>query len=76
MLCCGGIVQSDWPFIRSVETINNIHLKLDRDRRPKVHNAGVTKCDINTKNGIIHEINDIISVRQRQPQQQMQEHYW
>ena len=40
-------------------------LRLNRDRRPKIENAGITKCDIVAKNGIIHEINDIISTSQR-----------
>lgn len=62
VLCCSGIVRSEWPFVRSVETVNKHHLHLNRDRRPKVQNAGITKCDIIAKNGIVHEINDIISV--------------
>lgn len=65
VICCAGIVQSNWPFIRTVETINQQRLKLNRDRRPQVQNAGVTKCDIVAKNGIIHEINDVISVQNK-----------
>ncbi|XP_055643969.1 transforming growth factor-beta-induced protein ig-h3 isoform X2 [Toxorhynchites rutilus septentrionalis] len=66
VICCAGIVQSDWPFIRTTETINQQRLKLNRNRRPQVQNAGVTKCDIVAKNGIIHEINDVISVQKKQ----------
>lgn len=66
VICCAGIVQSDWPFIRTAETINQQRLKLNRNRRPQVQNAGVTKCDIVAKNGIIHEINDVISVQKKQ----------
>lgn len=65
VICCAGIVQSNWPFIRTAETINQQRLKLNRDRRPQVQNAGVTKCDIVAKNGIIHEINDVISVQKK-----------
>lgn len=62
VLCCAGITRSEFPFIRSVESINKHHLHLNRDRRPKVQNAGVVKCDIIATNGIIHEINDVITV--------------
>ncbi|XP_055602882.1 periostin isoform X2 [Uranotaenia lowii] len=65
VICCSGIIQSDWPFIRTTETINQQRLKLNRNRRPQVQNAGVTKCDIVAKNGIIHEINDVISVQKK-----------
>lgn len=66
VLCCAGIVKSDWPFVRLVKTINDVDLKLNRDRRPKIQNAGVTKCDIIAKNGVIHEINDVINPKQSQ----------
>ncbi|XP_058455791.1 transforming growth factor-beta-induced protein ig-h3 isoform X2 [Malaya genurostris] len=66
VICCAGIVQSDWPFIRTTETINQQRLKLNRNRRPQIQNAGVTKCDIVTKNGIVHEINDVINTQKRQ----------
>lgn len=66
VVCCAGIVQSDWPFIRTTETINQQRLKLNRNRRPQVQNAGITKCDIVASNGIIHEINDVISVQKKQ----------
>ncbi|XP_055294837.1 transforming growth factor-beta-induced protein ig-h3 [Sitodiplosis mosellana] len=66
VLCCAGIVPSEWPFVRLVKTINDVDLKLNRDRRPKIQNAGVTKCDIMAKNGIIHEINDVINPKQLQ----------
>lgn len=65
VVCCAGIVQSDWPFIRTTETINQQRLKLNRNRRPQVQNAGITKCDIIAKNGIMHEINDVISVQKK-----------
>lgn len=64
VLCCAGIVPSEWPFVRMVKTINDVDLKLNRDRRPKIQNAGVTKCDIIASNGIIHEINDVINAKQ------------
>lgn len=66
VLCCAGIVPSEWPFVRLVKTINDVDLRLNRDRRPKIQNAGVTKCDIIAKNGIIHEINDVINPKQMQ----------
>lgn len=66
VLCCAGIVKSDWPFVRLVKTINDVDLKLNRDRRPKIQNAGVTKCDIIATNGVIHEINDVINPKQLQ----------
>lgn len=77
-LCCAAIGQSQWPFIRLVKTINNINLKLNRDQRPKIQNAGVTKCDIIAKNGIIHEINDVINTRQthRAPGGQVDSKYY
>lgn len=65
-MCCAGIVPSQWPFVRLVKTINDVDLKLNRDRRPKISNAGVTKCDILATNGIIHEINDVINTKQMQ----------
>lgn len=66
VLCCAGIVPSEWPFVRLVKTINDVDLRLNRDRRPKIQNAGVTKCDIIATNGIIHEINDVINPKQLQ----------
>lgn len=69
VMCCAGIVRSEWPFVRSIETISKNQLTLTRDRRPKVQNAGVTKCDQVANNGIIHEINDVINVapQRREP---------
>lgn len=64
-LCCAGIVRSEWPFTRTIQTISKNQLSLTRDRRPKVQNAGVTKCDQMATNGIIHEINDVINVAPR-----------
>lgn len=70
VICCAGIIPTNWPFVRTIETINNRKLRLSRDRRPKIENAGVTKCDIIGKNGIIHEINDVIAnVEQQRPPQ-------
>lgn len=70
VMCCAGITQSQWPFVRSVEALSHAHLRLDRDRRPKIQNAGITKCDIMATNGIIHEVNDLIAIQtQRQPAQ-------
>lgn len=65
VVCCAGIIPTNWPFVRTIETINKKGLRISRDRRPKIENAGVTKCDIIAKNGIIHEINDVIQVKQR-----------
>jgi len=65
VLCCAGIVRSEWPFTRSIQAISKNQLALTRDRRPKVQNAGVTKCDQVGTNGIIHEINDVIHVAKR-----------
>ena len=68
VMCCAGIVRSEWPFTRTVETISKNQLTMNRDRRPKIQNAGITKCDQIATNGIIHEINDVINVApRRQP---------
>lgn len=69
VLCCSGIVQSEWPFIRVVTTLNGKELNLSRERRPKIQNAGITKCDVIAKNGVILEVNDFISVTKHKPQQ-------
>ncbi|XP_050100822.1 transforming growth factor-beta-induced protein ig-h3 isoform X1 [Anopheles aquasalis] len=63
VICCTGIVPSEWPFVRTTETIGQHQLKLNRNRRPQVQNAGITKCDVVARNGIIHEINDVINVQ-------------
>lgn len=68
VLCCAGIVQTQWPFVRVVKTINDYELRISRDRRPKIQNAGITKCDIIAKNGVILEVNDVINVRQKESQ--------
>jgi transforming growth factor-beta-induced protein len=67
VLCCAGIVRSEWPFTRTIQTLSQNTLSLNRDRRPKVQNAGVIKCDQIGSNGIIHEINDVINVAPRRP---------
>jgi transforming growth factor-beta-induced protein len=69
VMCCAGIVRSEWPFTKTIEAISKNPLTLNRDRRPKVANAGITKCDNIGTNGIIHEINDVINVapRRREP---------
>jgi transforming growth factor-beta-induced protein len=54
--CCAGIIRSDWPFTYTIKTISQNSLTLNRDRRPKVQNAGVSRCDIIGTNGIIHEV--------------------
>ncbi|XP_058118165.1 periostin [Anopheles ziemanni] len=63
VICCTGIVPSEWPFVRTTETVDGNQLRLNRSRRPEVENAGITKCDIVAQNGIIHEINDVINVQ-------------
>lgn len=70
VLCCAGIARTEWPFLRTVETVNKKTLRLNRDRRPLVQNAGITKCDQIGKNGIIHEINDIIEFNRKPSQGQ------
>jgi len=72
VMCCAGIARSEWPFSHTIQSINKNYLTLNRDRRPKVQNAGITKCDQVATNGIIHEINDVINVqpRRQQPTQQ------
>ncbi|XP_041766492.1 transforming growth factor-beta-induced protein ig-h3 isoform X2 [Anopheles merus] len=65
VICCTGIVPSEWPFVRTTETISGHQLKLNRNRRPQVQNAGITKCDVVARNGIIHEINDVINVQSK-----------
>ncbi|KAI8129886.1 Transforming growth factor-beta-induced protein ig-h3 [Lucilia cuprina] len=74
VVCCAGIIPTNWPFVRSIESLNGHHLRITRDRRPKIQNAGVTKCDTIASNGIIHEINDVIVPLTRQQQQQEQAH--
>ncbi|XP_065363398.1 transforming growth factor-beta-induced protein ig-h3 [Calliphora vicina] len=74
VVCCAGIIPTNWPFVRSIESLNGHHLRITRDRRPKIQNAGVTKCDTIASNGIIHEINDVIVPLSRQQQQQQQSH--
>lgn len=76
VVCCAGIIPTNWPFVRSIESLNGHHLRITRDRRPKIQNAGITKCDTIATNGIIHEINDVIvpSSRQHQQQQHDQHH--
>uniref|UniRef100_A0A6B2EGS4 Putative transforming growth factor-beta-induced protein ig-h3 isoform x2 n=1 Tax=Phlebotomus kandelakii TaxID=1109342 RepID=A0A6B2EGS4_9DIPT len=66
VLCCAGIVPSDWPFVRTIESLSGRPLRIDRGRRPVVANAGVTKCDVVAKNGVLHEINDVIIPKERQ----------
>lgn len=66
VVCCAGIIPTNWPFVRSIESISGQHLRITRDRRPKIENAGVTKCDVVATNGILHEINDIIVPRPTQ----------
>ncbi|XP_016035044.2 periostin isoform X2 [Drosophila simulans] len=70
VVCCAGIIPTNWPFVRSIESISGQHLRITRDRRPKIENAGVTKCDVVATNGILHEINDIIVPRPQRQQQQ------
>lgn len=70
VMCCSGFVRSEWPFTRTIETINKNNLVINRDRRPKVQNAGITKCDIVATNGVINEINDVINVRPRRREPQ------
>lgn len=65
VVCCAGIIPTSFPFVRRIESINNEHLRINRDRRPKIENASVTKCDIIATNGIIHEINDVIQIKRR-----------
>lgn len=77
VLCCAGIVKAEWPFARTIATLNKNALTLNRDRRPKVQNAGITKCDVVAKNGIIHEVNDIITInRPVQNTQQPQNNFY
>uniref|UniRef100_A0A7G3B1I8 Putative transforming growth factor-beta-induced protein ig-h3-like isoform x1 n=1 Tax=Lutzomyia longipalpis TaxID=7200 RepID=A0A7G3B1I8_LUTLO len=61
-----GIVPSDWPFVRTIEALSGRPLRIDRGRRPVVANAGITKCDVVAKNGVLHEINDVIIPKERQ----------
>ncbi|XP_065721692.1 transforming growth factor-beta-induced protein ig-h3 isoform X2 [Drosophila suzukii] len=72
VVCCAGIIPTNWPFVRSIESISGQHLRITRDRRPKIENAGVTKCDVVATNGILHEVNDIIVPRPQRQQQRPQ----
>lgn len=64
VLCCTGFVHSEWPFIRTIQTINGKSLRIDRNRRPMIGNAGVTKCDVLATNGVVHEVNDVIIIKE------------
>lgn len=70
VVCCAGIIPTNWPFVRSIESLNGAHLRITRERRPKIENAGITKCDNIATNGIIHEINDVIVPPRRQERPQ------
>ena len=72
VICCAGIIPTQWPFVRTIEALNGAHLHISRERRPKIENAGVTECDRIASNGIVHEINDVIVPKrlQQRPQQQ------
>ncbi|KAL9872338.1 midline fasciclin isoform 1-T1 [Glossina fuscipes fuscipes] len=74
VICCAGIIPTNWPFVRSIESLNGHHLRITRDRRPKIQNAGITKCDAMATNGIIHEMNDIVVPSSRQSQQPQRPH--
>lgn len=56
--CCAGIIKSEWPFTYTIKTVSGNTLMLNRDRRPRVQNAGVSRCDIIGTNGIIHEVSN------------------
>lgn len=58
--CCAGIIRSEWPFTYTIKTISGNTLTLNRDRRPRVQNAGVSRCDIIGTNGIIHEVSEFM----------------
>lgn len=64
VLCCTGFVPSEWPFIRTIQTISQKSLRIDRNRRPMIGNAGITKCDVVATNGVVHEINDVIVIKE------------
>lgn len=55
--------------MRLVTTLNGHELNLSRDRRPKIQNAGITKCDIIARNGLILEVNEFISLKKNKPEQ-------
>uniref|UniRef100_A0A1B0C3L4 FAS1 domain-containing protein n=1 Tax=Glossina palpalis gambiensis TaxID=67801 RepID=A0A1B0C3L4_9MUSC len=74
VICCAGIIPTNWPFVRSIESLNGHHLRITQDRRPKIQNAGITKCDAMATNGIIHEMNDIVVPSSRQSQQPQRPH--
>lgn len=64
VLCCTAFVPSDWPFVRTIKTIHQKSLRIDRNRRPLIGNAGITKCDVMATNGVVHEINDVIVIKE------------
>ncbi|XP_055904635.1 transforming growth factor-beta-induced protein ig-h3 [Eupeodes corollae] len=66
IVCCTGITPTNWPFVRTIEALSGSNLRINRDRRPKVENAMIMKCDNLATNGIIHEINDVILSKQVQ----------
>ncbi|XP_055848484.1 transforming growth factor-beta-induced protein ig-h3 [Episyrphus balteatus] len=66
IVCCTGITPTNWPFVRTIEALSGSNLRINRDRRPKVENAMIMKCDVLATNGIIHEINDVILSKQVQ----------
>ncbi|KAH8359304.1 hypothetical protein KR093_005727, partial [Drosophila rubida] len=74
VVCCAGIIPTNWPFVRSIESISGQHLRITRDRRPRIESAGVTKCDVLATNGILHEINEVIVPRPAASQQHRRPH--
>lgn len=50
--------------MRTIKTINEKSLRIDRKRRPEIGNAGITKCDVLATNGIVHEVNDVIIIKE------------
>lgn len=66
VVCCTGITPTSWPFVRTIEAMSGNNLRINRDRRPRIENAMIIKCDVMATNGLIHEINDVILSKEKQ----------
>lgn len=61
-LCCAGIFKRHWFDHSHVRTLAGDHLKLSRDKenRPKIGHAQISKCDQTATNGNVLEIDRVL----------------
>lgn len=61
-LCCAGIFRRHWFDHSHVSTLAGDHLKLSRDKenRPKIGHALISKCDQTANNGNVLEIDRVL----------------